>query len=94
MNFNPYLLQEEHVHHASGVDGARNYPMANSSDGFIVDDTSDMGFFKMTDAMGRATLKAFRLVPVEIKSDEQKLNDINSRLDKIEEMLKNVKSNP
>lgn len=92
MNYNPYFTQEEHTHHAHGVDGARNYPMANNSDGFILDDSSDMGFLKMVDAVGRVTLNAYRLVPVQIKTDDEKLNDINARLDKIEEMLKNGKS--
>lgn len=89
--FNPYL-QEEHTHHAMGIDGARNYPMANNSDGIILDEGSDMAYLKIVDQVGRVTLKPYRMAPVEVKTDADKWDEISSRLDRLEKEILHDKS--
>lgn len=89
-SFNPYA--QVHIGKVHGIEEAKAYPLAPNSDVLLMNDTGDVVYFKMTDAGGFPTVKAFQLTEIDEKPRQDRLEEICSRLDSIEKRLNDVNS--
>ena len=86
--------QKQEVIRVNGENGARAYNLPPNSSVLLMDNTMPVVWLKVTDGAGYPSITGYEISP--LMSAEQKsiskLDDIEKRLLKIEEEIKNVKS--
>lgn len=78
--------------HVNGENGARTLQMLPNSQALLLDDTAPLVWLAQTDGAGYKTLTPYSITPYQ-PEPEIDLKDIDNRLRKIEEVIRNAKSN-
>lgn len=89
-NSNPFNLPQTSVDEVMGRDGAAAYPMGANSSKLLMDKTAPIVWLVQTDSAGVKDLKPFDIAPHQ-DTQPVNLNDIESRLSRLEELY-NAKS--
>ena len=90
------LMQQQtpiHTVKVNGRGGAESYNMPPNSDTVLLDQNSPLIWFIQTDGAGYKTITAYDISLHEEVKPEDKFSEIEKRLTRIEEELKNGKSN-
>lgn len=76
----------------NGENGARAFQMLPNSQALLLDDTAPIVWLAQTDGAGYKTVTPYTISPY-TPEPEINVKDLDERLRKIEEMIKNAKSN-
>lgn len=80
------------VPEVNGINGANAYQIGANSSVLLLDTNLPIVYLKQTDGGGYATVTAFDLVPHKDTATKE-IEDINSRLDRLEELIREQASN-
>ena len=89
----PQIPRKTEIIHVNGENGARALQMLPNSQALLLDDTAPLVWLAQTDGAGYKTVTPYTIAPYQ-PEPEVNLKDIDERLKKIEEEVKNyAKSN-
>lgn len=87
MNYFPYQYGSgTQIVKVNGENGAMAYQMAPNSSVLLLDETQPIVWLKQTDGAGYPTVTPYKIEPY-VKPKEPDLNEIISRLNRLEEMI-------
>ena len=89
------FMGRQEVIRVNGENGARAYNLPPESSVLLLDNNAPVIYLKITDGAGYPSITAYEISPLMSKEEKNntKLDEIDKRLSKIEEELKNGKSN-
>ena len=77
--------------HVNGENGARAFQMMPNSQALLLDDTAPLVWLASTDGAGYKTVVPYTITPYKPKVIN--LEDVEARLTKVEELIRNEQSN-
>ena len=86
-----YQPRQTEIIHVNGENGARALQMMPNSQALLLDDTAPLVWLATTDGAGYKTVVPYTITPYEPK--KVSLEDIEARLAKVEELIRNEQSN-
>lgn len=89
--YRPQLPRQE-VIRVSGENGAKAYQLPPNSSVLMMDESAPIVWLKTTDGAGYPSLAPYSITPYQ-PAPPVDINDLNSRLRKVEELLSGVQSN-
>lgn len=85
------------IQQVQGEQGAKAFMLPPNSSALLMDQTDAIVWAKVTDGAGYATLKAFRITPIEIEEPKKEESsnyvtnkDFNELKDKVEKLIKDL----
>lgn len=85
----PYNMEPLFAY-VNGIEGARNYPLAFGRSAVLMDTQAALFYFKESNSMGQATLKAYEFKEVALPAQQQaqyatkaEIEDIAKKLDEL-----------
>lgn len=89
--YQPYFTNQQ-VIQVNGENGAKAYQMPPNSSTLLLDETAPIVWLVRTDGAGYKSLTPYKIEPYQ-QEPELDMKQLNDRISKLEEMVRNEKSN-